>query len=130
MNATTSTRSLKTGLNELFREFIGKYKLDQKYTEVFKEQMKLTISRNEKEQIRDEKILRRELSVLDFKFNKLNDKYIYHGLDGSIYENQKTILESQKIRLSEEYSKFNKKISNLDEKIESCSLIAQNINKY
>lgn len=130
MNANSSKKSLQKGLNNIFEEYLNTYSLNDVYIDAFKAQMKLTISNIEKEQKVDKKSISDKIDEVQIKLEKLENRYIYDGLDTTTYHKHKSQLETELGELSTKNLKLDKAISNQDSKINSCTIIAQNISKY
>ena len=130
MNAISSKRSQKKGLNDLFMEYIDNYQLVSNLVPVFKEQMRLTINQLEEDHEDEKTILNKNIKDVKEKIEKLEKKYIYDDFDKSIYLRFKEELTSQLSEYKERKNELDKKISNLDSKIDSCADVTQNISKY
>ena len=130
LNATSSKKSLKKGINNIFQEYLEQYELSTKYVEVFREQMKLTI----KHQNKDEELLNhsldKQIKAIEDKLEQIEDRFIYDGLEKSVYDKHKSKLELELTDKISEKSKLNLKISNLDKKLENCVEVAKKVSKY
>ena len=130
MNAKTTVKSLQKGLNDIFMEYLNSYSLDPKYTNAFKAQMKLTIAQLEKEQKTDKNIITNRIKETQSKLEILEKKNIFDSIDNIVYQKFKSEILAELRVLNEANSKLNETISNLDKKIDSCTMVAQNINNY
>ena len=130
MNANTSQRSLKKGVNDLFNDYLAKHALDPKFETAFKEQMTLTIKQLDNEQIDEHEIINKRIKSLENNLDSLNKKYLFDGLEKPLYEQYKIPLTKEIAELNEQLSKTNLKISNQDKKIENCVEVIKNISKY
>ena len=128
-NANSSKRSLKEGLHNIFQEYLKQFELSPNLESVFKEQVKLTIKNQNKEEIIYMKSIDNRIKENQDKLEKLEEKYLFDGFPKSKYEMYKSKLELELLKILEEKSKMNLDISNLDEKIESCVEITKNISK-
>ena len=130
LNANSSSKSIKSGLNDLFEDYLSQFTLDSKHVEAFKAQMKLTISDRNKESIELETSLNNQLENLNKKLDGLERKYALEGLDVKLYQKFRDEIENEKGEKIREKANLSLKISNLDKKIEKCSKVTQNISKY
>ena len=92
MNANSSKKSLKPGLNNLFAEYLEQFSLNMEYADAFREQMRLTINDLNKDSIELNKSLLKRKTELEEKLEKLEKKYIFDGLDIGTYNKYKSQL--------------------------------------
>ncbi|CAM1357021.1 recombinase family protein [Tenacibaculum halocynthiae] len=130
MNAKTTPRSVKKGVNDLFSQYLKKFELDPKLEDAFKEQLKLTFKELDKEQTENYKIISNQISEVKKKIETIDKKHIFDGLSDDLYNRYKTPLEERLTELNEELQNINLKISNQDKKIEDCVEVVKNISKY
>lgn len=130
MNANTTPKSLRKGLNDIFNEYLSNYALDSNFQSAFKEQMRLTIKQLDNEQEDEHKIITKRISETKTKLDSLKEKYVFEGFPLESYNEFKIPLEKEIAKLNEELSNINSKISNQDKKIEDCVEVAKNISKY
>ena len=130
LNANSSKRSLKEGLHNIFQEYLEQFELSPSLESVFREQMKLTIESQYKEEIGMLKSFDGSIIQLIDKLEMLENKYLYEGFPKQKYELHKSKLETELLELHEEKSKLSLEISNLDEKIDSCIEITKNVSKH
>ena len=129
MNASTSLKSKYEGIHNIFINYLTNYTLKEKYVEVFKEQLKLTISSIEHDQFGNQKILKKKLVEIDNKIKSLEEKYLFEGFDKSAYEKHNRDLNTEKSKIIENLDECDLKISNLDIKIDSCVDLTKKVNK-
>ena len=129
LNANSSKRSLKEGLHNIFHEYLEQFELSPSLENAFREQMKLTIESQNKEEIQFVKSFDGKIIQLNDKLEKLEDKYLYEDYPRQKYEFQKSKLESELLKILEEKEKLNLEISNLDNKIDYCVEITKNISE-
>lgn len=130
MNAITTPKSIKKGLNNIFNDYLSNYALDSKLEAAFKEQMRLTFKQLDNEQEEEHKLITKRISVAQTKLESLTNKYLFEGFPLEMYDKFKIPLEKEIEELNEELSNINSKISNQDKKIEDCVEVAKNISKY
>ena len=130
LNANSSQKSLKTGLNNIFQDYLEQFSLDNKYIKVFSKQMELTIRDRNKNEILQEKSLNKRIKDLELNLEKLEKKYIFEGLGIGVYQKYKSELEDNITNAFEEKSKLNLEISNLNKKIDKCIEVTKNVSKY
>ena len=130
LNANSSKKSLKEGIHNLFGEYLERFELSNSLESVFREQMKLTIENQNKEEIQLTKSLDSKIKELNEKLTTLEEKYLFDGFPKQKYLSYKTKLESDLLEITEEKTKSNVEISNLDNKIESCIDITKNVSKH
>jgi site-specific DNA recombinase len=130
LNANSSKKSLKEGLHNIFQDYIEQFRLDNKYVEVFKEQMKLTIAERNKDNITLEYSIETKLKSANTKLEQLEKKYIFENLDLGVYQKYKSEIENEIETLNNEKSKLGIQISNLNKKIDKCIEVTQNVSKY
>ena len=130
MNACTSAKSKHDGVHNLFSNYLNNYSLKDEYMVVFKEQLKLAIESTEFEKFENQKILQKKLIEIETKLNSIEQKYLFDGLDKSIYDKHNSELIREKSKLNEKIDDTNSKISNLDKKIDSCIELSKNISKH
>ncbi|MBZ9628148.1 recombinase family protein [Psychroflexus sp. CAK1W] len=130
LNANSSTKSIKKGINNLFEDYLNQFVLDTKYTEAFKAQMKLTINDRNNESIQLETSLNSQLENLNIQLDSLERKYAFEELDVNLYKKFRDEIEYKIGEKNREKSNLSLKISNLDKKIEKCVNVTQNISKY
>ncbi|WP_417364476.1 recombinase family protein [Galbibacter sp.] len=130
MNAKSSKKSLRTGLNDLFEDYLSQYCLDRKFVEVFKAQMKLIIADKNKESIELESSLNKQLKELGVQKDNLERKYAFDNLKPELFDKFDKELTGKIEALNVEKSKLGISISNLNKKIEKCVEVTQNISDY
>ena len=130
LNANSSKKSLRTGLNDLFEDYLSQFCLSRKYVEVFKAQMKLTITDKNKESIELERSLSNQLKDLESQKDKLDRKFTFEDLRHELYEKFTGELNDKIEAINAEKAKLGISISNLDNKIENCVEVIQNISDY
>ncbi len=130
LNAKTPPKSFRTGLNDLFEDYLSQFCLDDKFVAVFREQMKLTINERNRESIELESSLNKQLKVLESKLENIERRYVLEGLSIGLYHKYKAELEDQIGAINREKQNLGLTISNLDKKIEKCIYITKNISDY
>ena len=130
MNAKSSQKSLRPGLNELFEDYLSQFCLSRKYIEAFKAQMRLTITDRNKESLELERSLNAQLEVLKTQLDGIERRYVVEGMDRGLYEKYKAEFEGKIEAVNTEKAKMGISISNLDEKIEKCIEVTQNLSNY
>jgi DNA invertase Pin-like site-specific DNA recombinase len=130
LNATSSQKSLKKGINNLFQEYIERYELSSTLEGVFREQMKITIKHQNKDEEQLNQSLENQIKEIEEKLEQLEDKYLYDGLLKDVYNRHVSKLNMELSSKINEKSKLTLKISNLDKKVNNCVKVAKNVSKY
>jgi site-specific DNA recombinase len=130
MNAKSSKKSLRTGLNDLFEDYLSQFCMSRNYVEVFKAQMKLTLEDKNKESIEIEPLLNKQLKELESQKDKLDRKHAFDDLKPELYKKYSVEIDDKIEAIKTEKSKLGISISNLDKKLEKCIEVTQNISKY
>ena len=130
MNAKTSRKTNKPGVNDQFEDYLSQFCLNRNYIEVFKAQMKLTLTDRNKESIELERSLNKQLNELESQKDKLDRKYTFEDLRSELYEKFSTEINDKIKAINAEKAKLGVSISNLDKKIDKCIKVTQNISDY
>lgn len=130
MNAISSIRSVKAGMNDLFAELLVNYQLDENLLPAFKQQLSNTIAVFNAENSDEEKRLRKSVSMLEERKGMLEKKHIFEGLPKATYDKYLMEIERDIFEKNQELQKVGLKISNQNEVIEKCVSIGQSISKY
>ena len=130
LNANSSKKSLNTGLNNLFQEYLEQFNLSPSMENVFREQMKITIKDRSKDEIDIEHSLNKRIINANQSLDKLERKYIFEDIGTGTYQKFKFELEDEITKLEHEKSKLSLEISNLNKKIDKCIEITKNISGY
>lgn len=113
LNANSSKKSIQEGLHNIFQNYMEQFRLDSKYAEVFKEQMKLTINERNKYDINLERSLTEKLKDANARLEQLEEKYIFGDLNKDTYQKFKSKIDNEIQGLKAEKSKLSLEISNL-----------------
>ena len=130
LNANSTPKSFKTGLNDLFNEYITQFTLDIKYIEIFREQIKLTINSKNKEAAILEKSFNKQIIELKTKIDDIERRYVVEGMAIGLYMKYKAEFEDKIEVINREKSKLGLTISNLNKKIDRCVDVAKNVSNY
>jgi len=131
INANTTKGSKGIGANELFQNFLCRYSLPNRLSNLFKTQLKLTYETLNSESSNEAKQLKSELEKQNLTLKTLNKKYITdEDFDKEIYKELKAEMEAKINELTTKLEKTESKISNLDKYVQVSEVIAININKY
>lgn len=130
MNAKSSKKSLRPGLNDLFEDYLSQFCLSRKYIDVFKVQMKLALTDKNKESIELERSLNKQLEDLVNQKDKLERKYAFENLSQDLYDKFNKELMDKIEAVNAEKAKLGIAISNLDKKIDKCVEVTQNLSDY
>lgn len=130
LNANTTKRSLKPGLNNSFQELLNDVEMEEKYIRPFKLQLKKMfkyLHSETQEVLQKQKKLKVEL---EGKLAKLEEKYLYDDLDKEVYTKHKHKLESELFHNSRNISEQENKLSNHSDFIDKAINVITNISKY
>ena len=130
MNAQTTKRSLRKGVNDLFKEYLSEHALDPKFETAFREQMRLTIKDLNNEQEDECKIITKRISETNAKLDSLEQRYIFNNLPEELYNKYKAPLNEEMSGLNDQLLEVNVQISNQDKKLEDCVEVVKNISNY
>jgi len=130
LNAKSSRKSIKTGLNDLFKDYLSEFSLDNKYVEVFKEQMRLTVNDRNKESIELKNSFNKQLKDLEINLEKIERRYVVEGMAIGLYQKYTTEFEDKIEAINREKANLDLTISNLDKKIDKCIEATKNISDY
>lgn len=129
-NALSTPRSLKKGINDVFRDILSFLELDNSLKDIFRQQLILTIEEH-KEEVNDEnKKIQKLIKELETKLEALERKYIFDNLDKAVYAKFKDELELQLKEKMNYLDKIAVKTSNQEKSIEECIEVSKNITKY
>lgn len=129
-NANTTTRSINAGLNDTFIELLIKIELSDEHSEVLKQQlikMFRYLNTETAETLIKQKQAHKE--AMD-RMDKLEERYLYDGLEKEIFERHKRRLEDEILNISQNIDTLENKISNHSEFIEKAIHISKNLSKY
>lgn len=129
-NAFSTPRSLKKGINDIFREVLSFLQLDNSLVDVFREQLKHTIQEHNAEVYEESKKVQKLIAELELKLDNLERKFVFDNLDKTIYNKFKNEIETQLKNKMKYLDKVALKISNQEDAIEKCVEVSRNISKY
>lgn len=130
MNAQTTLKSKKEGLNDSFAEYLSMYELNDNIEKLFREQLSNTISVFNADSSDIKKRLEIEISKENQKKESLEQKYLFDGLQKSVYEKYLSEINTKLNDLEVELQKVSEKISNQDNVIDKCVYVAKNLSKH
>jgi site-specific DNA recombinase len=128
MNAKTSYK--RTGAHELFQDLLAQYELPRALTTPFKYQLKRTYEILNQESTDHIKMLRVQLDQETEKLKLLSTKFIYEGLDKSIYDEFKRNHEAKILEIQNNIDETQVQISNIDNYLSASADILTNLCKY
>ncbi|MDR5591893.1 recombinase family protein [Christiangramia sp. SM2212] len=131
MNAYTTPRSRKPGVNNSFIEFLSKFDLDNSKRRLLQAQIEKLIDEHTNEKKNSARVLKKELNTLELKLDKVNEKFLLSdSADESTYEKVKTQLENDIRRIKSQLEDNPEKLSNQVDLINSALDFCQNISAH
>lgn len=130
MNAESTPKALTEGLNNSFIKFLQKFELHEEFEDVFRLQLRQSIIAFNDESVVLEKKLKTEISSIELKINKLEEKHIFGDLPLETYHKYLHPLQIELAQIKKEVSDLGSKISNQENLIEKCVNISKNLSKY
>lgn len=130
MNAETTPKALTEGLNNSFIKFLQKFELHDELEDVFRLQLQQSIMAFNEDNSVLEKKLKNEISNIELKINKLEEKHIFGDLPLETYHKYLHPLQIELAQMKKEVSDLGSKISNQENLIEKCVNISKNLSKY
>lgn len=130
LNAHTTVRSKKKGINDIFKDVLSHLQLSKDMESIFKEQLKNTIEEYDDQVFDDSKKIKKAITKLEDKKDTLERRFVFDGLEKDLYSKYKKEIEDDLEAKKQLLSKSNKKISNLEKSIEDCVSVSKNLNNY
>lgn len=131
MNAYTTPRSKKIGVNDAFSEFLSTFKLDNVDRTLLEDQIKLLTNDYNLEQTQSKDALENALQKLESKLEKVDEKYLLTDtLTEAAYEKVKCKLESEIKEVKSKLSNSSVKLSNQENIINRALDFCQNMSNY
>jgi site-specific DNA recombinase len=130
MNAISSAKSKKVGMNDLFCELLGSFQLDENLVPLFIQQLSNTLKAFNSDNFDIEKRLNKDISILKENKETLERKFIFESLPKTIYDKYMNEIEDDILKKTQELQKSSLTISNQNDVIEKCVSIARNLSNY
>ncbi len=131
MNAKTTQRSVKIGLNDSFFQFLTAVELKSDYTEHFKIQIEKIFKYMNTEEIELQKNQKKREKELNERLDKLERRYAFGDLeDKNLYEKFKTEIETELGRIARKNVNVSGDLSNHLKSMENVALVSQNLSKH
>ena len=131
MNAYTTPRSRKPGVNDSFIEFLSKFDLDDSKKRLLNAQIEKLTKEHKKEKESSVKVLKKELTTLKLKLEKVNEKFLLSdSADESTYNKIKNKLENDIREIESKLEDAPEKLSNQADLINSALDFCQNISQH
>lgn len=130
MNANSTVKSMKVGINDQFVDLLKTYQLDENLIPAFQRQLLNTIDVFNIDNQDSEKRLKNDLKRLEEQKDTLERKHIFEGLPKPTYEKYSSEIDNEISAKNQELQKLGLTISNHDEVIKKCISVSQNLSKY
>ncbi len=130
MNAETLEKSKKEGINNIFIKLLDEFQLKEGLVDLFKKQLGFSIDYINSDDLESEKNIKKEIDSLNKELEKLEEKYIFHGLPKQTYDKYFSKIQTEIHDKTIQLEKVKNKISNREDVIEKCVSISKNISKY
>jgi site-specific DNA recombinase len=131
MNAYTTPRSLKPGVNDSFIKFLSKFELNDHHRRLLRAQLeKLTLEHyNEKQNSTD--TLKKEIKKLQQKLEKINEKFLVSdSVDENTYNKVKDRIEDEIRQIEDRLGNNSETLSNQENLIDKALYFCQNLSKH
>jgi site-specific DNA recombinase len=130
MNALSTPKSMKMGINELFVDLLKKFQIDESLIPAFKSQLLYSINVFNTDNNDLEIRLKNDLKKLEKQKETLERKHIFEDLPKTTYDKYLSQIDDQILETNQELRKLSSKISNHENVIEKCISITKNLSKY
>ncbi|WP_425595425.1 recombinase family protein [Salegentibacter mishustinae] len=131
MNAYTTPRSLKPGVNNSFIDFLSNFELGDVEKELLKTQIKLLTQEHEEEKRSCSERLGKELVKMQNKLDKVNEKYLLSDdVNETAFNKVKEKLEKEIDQIKEKLDDTPKNLSNQVNFIDKALDFCQNISVH
>ncbi len=130
MNAKTTVRARELGLNDSFNQLLKGIELQPESARLFKKHVNKVFNHLNKDAVQLQSSLNMQLKAVDVKIQKLEDRYIYDGLEPEIYKRHLAKLEEEKATILSKCKNMNGDLSNHLVHLESVAFASQNLSKY
>ncbi len=129
MNAISTPKSKKIGLNNLFSELIESYELNPELEGLFKQQLKYSIEAFNLDCGDEEKRLNKILDKLTADFDKLQKKNAFDELSNDVFQKFSTPILGEIDEVKRELEKLSSTISNQEDAVIKCVEVSKNISR-
>ncbi len=129
-NAKTTVRSVNTGLNDSFKQFLGGIELKEDYVEHFKMQIVKIFNYMNAETLELQKTQNRRENELNDRLDKLQRRYAYGDLERDLYLKFKLEIEKELAEIAVKYNNVNNDLSNHLKYMNNVALASKNLSKH
>jgi site-specific DNA recombinase len=130
-NAKTTVRSVNTGLNDSFKQFLGAIELKEDYAEHFKMQIEKIFNYMNAETLELQKTQNRRENELNKMLDNLQRRYAFGELDDKdLYQRYKSEIEKELAAIAVKYNNVNSDLSNHLKYLNNVALASKNLNKH
>lgn len=131
INANTpATRSKNVGAHDLFVQQLALYQLDENFKEVYKLQINKMLGNITKEQKNESALVRKQLTELKTKKEKLEERFAYGEISEDMYLKFNTKINADIAALEPDFDVDEKAISNFENRVGKAVDFSCNIQKY
>ncbi|WP_424493177.1 recombinase family protein [Salinimicrobium sp. GXAS 041] len=131
MNAYTTPRSLKPGVNDSFIKFLSKFELNDCNRRLIQLQIEQLTQEHHEEKKRSRDTLKKEKRKLQKQLEKVNEKFLLNdSVDETSYNNVKGKLEEEIRQIEDQVRSTPEKLSNQENLLERALSFCQNMSNH
>lgn len=116
-------------VNRQFQKLLEKHCIEQKYIPAIKEQLKITFEEHNASLLEMETAVKRQLTDIDKKLERLEERFIFEELNSDLYLKYKTKFEKEKENLQAQISQNKIEMSKLEDYISFSLMCSVNLSK-